>query len=70
MEITIDFNWILVIFIVWLLINWLVNVAGTFTDILKHYFLKMNAFTFGKCILKRTTLNYQHPKSKARDQIK
>ena len=32
-----------VIFVVWFLINHMVNVDETFTDILKHYFLQMNA---------------------------
>ena len=45
-----------VIFVVWLLINWLVNVGETFTDILKHYFLQTNAVKFAKCMLLRTTL--------------
>ena len=34
----------------WLLINRMVNVAETFTDILKNYFLQMNAVKFGKCM--------------------
>ena len=36
----------LVIFVVWLLINWFVNVDETFQDILKHYILQMNAAKF------------------------
>ena len=48
-------TWIM--FVVWLFINWLVNVVETFTGILKYYFLQMNAAKFVKCILKRTTLN-------------
>ena len=49
MEITIDLNENLVIFGVWLLINHMVNVGETFTDILKNYFLQMNAVKFAKC---------------------
>ena len=49
MEIITDFN--LVIFVVWLLINRMVNVTETFTDILKHYFLQTNAIKFKKCML-------------------
>ena len=41
----------LVIFVVWLLSNQLVNVAKTFTDVLKYYFLQMNAVKFMKCML-------------------
>ena len=41
----------LVIFRVWLLINHLVNVAETFTDILKHYFLQTNVVKFAKGML-------------------
>ena len=40
-----------VIFGVWLLINRMVNVAETFTDILKHYFLQTNLVKFAKCML-------------------
>ena len=40
-----------VIFAVWLLINWLVNVAETFTDILKHNFLQMNHAKIVECML-------------------
>ena len=40
-----------VIFGVWLLINRMVNVAETFTDILKRYFLQTNLFKFAKCML-------------------
>ena len=40
-----------VIFEVWLLINHMVNVTETFTDILKDYFLQMNAIKFAKCML-------------------
>ena len=36
---------------VWLLINCMVNVTETFTNILKHYFLQMNAVKFAKCVL-------------------
>ena len=35
-----------VIFKVWLLINFLVNVAETFMDALKHYFRQMNNVKF------------------------
>ena len=37
-----------VIFGVWLLINCMVNVAETFTDTLKHYFLQTNGGKFVK----------------------
>ena len=47
----------LVIFGAWLLINCMVNVTETFTDILKHYFLQMNVVKFAKCKLQRVTLN-------------
>ena len=40
-----------VIFGMWLLINWLVNVAETFKDIFKNYFLQMDAVKFAKCML-------------------
>ena len=40
-----------VIFGVWLLINHMVNVAETFTDILKNYFLQTNLVKFVKCML-------------------
>ena len=40
-----------VIFRVWLLINHMVNVAETFTDILKHDFLQKNFIKFAKCML-------------------
>ena len=40
-----------VIFVVWLLINRLMNVAETFTDILKYNFLQMNATGFAKYML-------------------
>ena len=50
-EITIDFNGTWVIIGVWLLINCMVNVAETFTDILKHYFLQTNFVKFAKCML-------------------
>ena len=36
----------LVIFVVWLLSNQLVNVAETFTDVLKYYFLQLNTVQF------------------------
>ena len=39
-----------VIFVVWLIIICLVNVADTFTDTLKHHILQMSA-KFVKCIL-------------------
>ena len=39
----------LVIFVVLLLINWLGNVAETFTDILKHYVLKTTPPKLAKC---------------------
>ena len=45
-----------VIFGVWLLINHMVNVAETFTDILKHHFLQTNVVKFAKCLLVRITL--------------
>ena len=41
----------LIIFWVWLLIIHVVNVAETFTDILKHYFLQMNVVKSAKCML-------------------
>ena len=41
----------LVIFVVWLLSNQLVNVAETFTDVLKYYFSQMNAVKFAKWML-------------------
>ena len=40
-----------VIFRVWLLINQRVNVAETFTYILKYHFLQMNAVKFAKNML-------------------
>ena len=40
-----------VIFVVWLLINWVVNIAGTFTDILKHYIFHTSAAKFVKRML-------------------
>ena len=40
-----------VIFVVWVLIDWLVNVNETFIDILKDYFLQMNAIKFVKWML-------------------
>ena len=40
-----------VIFGLCLLINRMVNVTETFTDILKHYFLQMNFVKFAKCML-------------------
>ena len=40
-----------VIFGVWLLINHMVNVTETFTDILKSYVLQMNVGKFAKCML-------------------
>ena len=45
-----------VIFGVLLLTNHMVNVAETFTDILKHHFLHENVLTFAKCMLWRITL--------------
>ena len=39
------------IFVVWLLINWLVNVADILTDILTHYVLQMTPAKFAKCML-------------------
>ena len=39
------------IFGVWLLINHMVNVGGTFTDILKHFFLQTNVVNFEKFML-------------------
>ena len=41
----------LVIFAVWLLNNWLVKFAETFTDILNYYVLQMTANKFAKCVL-------------------
>ena len=41
---------------VWLLINWLANVAETLTDILKHYFLQVNSAKYVKCMLEKNTL--------------
>ena len=41
----------LVIFVVSLLSNQMENVAETFTDVLKYYFLLMNAVKFMKCML-------------------
>ena len=38
------------------IINWLVNIAETFTDILKHYDFQMAAAKFVKSMLQRTTL--------------
>ena len=40
-----------VIFVLRLLINWLVKVTEMFRDMLKHYFLLMNAVKFAKCML-------------------
>ena len=40
-----------VIFVVWLLINCVVNITETFADILKNYFLQMDAVKFAKCML-------------------
>ena len=40
-----------------LLINWLVHVAKTWTDILQLYILQRNAAKFVKCIILRTSLN-------------
>ena len=48
-EITIDFNGNLGH--LWDVINGMVNVAETFTDILKHYFLQTNFVKFAKCML-------------------
>ena len=45
-----------VIFVVWLLNNWLMNVAETFKGVLKHHFLPMNVVQFAKCMLWGTTL--------------
>ena len=39
------------IFRVSLLINCMVNVTATFTDVLKHYFLQTNVVKFLKCML-------------------
>ena len=44
------------IYVVWLPINWLVNIAETFTDILKHYDFQTAAAKFVKSMLQRTTL--------------
>ena len=41
-----------VIFGVWLLINHMVNVTETLTDILKHYFLQANVGKFVKYVVK------------------
>ena len=54
MQITIDFNENFVGHLCGVIsINQLVNVAGTFTDILKYscFFLKMNSAKFVKCTL-------------------
>ena len=40
-----------VIFVVWLLIDQLVNVAETVMDIEKRCFLQTNAVKFSKCML-------------------
>ena len=40
-----------IIFVVWLLISQLVNVAETVTGILKYYFLQINAIKFAKYML-------------------
>ena len=40
-----------IIFEMQLLINRMVNVAETFADILKHYFLQTNFVKFAKCML-------------------
>ena len=45
-----------VIFLLWLLIGWVVDVAEAFTDTLKHYFLQMGATKLGSSMLSRTTL--------------
>ena len=45
-----------IIFVMRILNNWLVNVAETFTDILKHYDFQMAAAKFVKNVLQRTTL--------------
>ena len=42
---------------VWLLINWLANVAETLRDILKHYFLQVNSAKYVKCMLEKITCN-------------
>ena len=39
------------IFVVWSLNNWLVNVAETFTDVLKYYVLQTIANKFAMCML-------------------
>ena len=49
MEVAIDFNGSNGLFLVWILVNWLVNVAETFTDIFKYYNLQMNAIKYVKC---------------------
>ena len=40
-----------VIFAMWLLINWVVNVAETFTNILEYYVLHTNATKLENCRL-------------------
>ena len=50
MQIAIDYYENLVIFVVWLLNNWLVNVAESLTDVLK-YVLQTTANKFAMCML-------------------
>ena len=57
MEITIDFNGNL-IHLCSVITDRFMNVAETFTDTLKHYFLQRNVGRFAKCMLQRITLNY------------
>ena len=49
-EITIDFNGNLG-YLWGVITHHMVNINETFTDILKHYFLRMNAVKFVKCML-------------------
>ena len=40
-----------VIFVAWILINQLVNIAEIFKDILKYYFIQTNVIKFAKIYL-------------------
>ena len=51
MEITIDFNGISMGHLWDVITHYMVNVAETFTDILKYYFLQTNVVKFVKCML-------------------
>ena len=58
-------NW--VIFLVWLLIKWLVNVPETITDVLKHGILQTSGMYVAKNHLKwhitLLLINYSRPKN-------